>query len=170
MDRQQAIATDGSWASFVRTEVGMVSGWLHHGEYETVIYVLSGALKMEFGPNGSNTVQAGPGDFVFVPKGAVHRESNPSTVPADVIVVRAGSGESTVTSAGHPHPDGRARSRHDRAFSVQGVMHIHACWADSQVDSSEADHSEEGCTYLHARFMARSLGRALEHGALAVES
>jgi hypothetical protein len=49
-------------------------------------------------------------------------------------------------------------------------MHIHAGWADGQVDSSEADHSEEGCTCFHARLMARSLGRALEHGALAVES
>ena len=50
---------------------------------------------MEFGPNGSNTVEAGPGDFVYVPKGAVHRESNPSAEPTDIIVVRAGVGEST---------------------------------------------------------------------------
>jgi uncharacterized RmlC-like cupin family protein len=104
MDRQQAIATDGSWAGFVRTEAGMVSGWHHHGEYETVIYVLSGALKMEFGPNGSYTVEAGPGDFVYVPKGAVHRESNPSLVLADIIVVRAGSGESTFNVGGPPSP------------------------------------------------------------------
>jgi uncharacterized RmlC-like cupin family protein len=104
MDRQQAIATDGSWAGFVRTEAGMVSGWHHHGEYETVIYVLSGALKMEFGPNGSYTVEAGPGDFVYVPKGAVHRESNPSMVLADIIVVRAGSGESTFNVGGPPSP------------------------------------------------------------------
>jgi uncharacterized RmlC-like cupin family protein len=104
MDRQQAIATDGSWAGFVRTEVGMVSGWHHHGEYETVVYVLSGALKMEFGPNGSNAVEARPGDFVLVPKGAVHRESNPSTVPAGIILVRAGSGESTVNVGRPPSP------------------------------------------------------------------
>lgn len=95
MDRQQAVATDGMWAGFVRTEAGMVSGWHHHGEYETVIYVLAGALKMEFGPEGSNTVEAGPGEFVYVPKGAVHRESNPSAGPGDVIVMRAGTGEST---------------------------------------------------------------------------
>ena len=95
MDRQQAFATEGTWSGFVRTESGMVSGWHHHGEYETVIYVLSGALKMEFGPNGSNSVEAGPGDFVYVPKGAVHRESNPSAEPADIIVVRAGVGEPT---------------------------------------------------------------------------
>ncbi len=95
MDRQQAFATDGTWSGFVPTEPEMVSGWHHHGVYETVIYILTGALKMEFGPNGSSTVEAGPGDFVYVPKGAVHRESNPSAEPADIIVVRAGSGEST---------------------------------------------------------------------------
>jgi uncharacterized RmlC-like cupin family protein len=95
IDRQQAFATDGLWSGFARTDTGMVSGWHHHGEHETVIYVLTGALKMEFGPNGSHTVEAGPGDFVYVPKGAVHRESNPSAEPADLIVVRAGAGEST---------------------------------------------------------------------------
>jgi uncharacterized RmlC-like cupin family protein len=73
----------------------MVSGWHHHGDYETVIYVLGGALKLEFGPHGQVTVEAGPGDFVYVPKGAVHRESNPSSGPAEIIVVRAGVGEST---------------------------------------------------------------------------
>ena len=58
MDRQQAFATDGTWSGFVRTEAGMISGWHHHGDYETVIYVLRGGLKMEFGPNGSSTVEA----------------------------------------------------------------------------------------------------------------
>jgi uncharacterized RmlC-like cupin family protein len=104
MDRQQAFATDGTWSGFVRTEPGVISGWHHHGEYESVIYVLTGALKMEFGPRGSNTVEAGPGDFVYVPKGAVHRESNPSAEPADIVVVRAGAGESLINVAG-PAPD-----------------------------------------------------------------
>jgi uncharacterized RmlC-like cupin family protein len=94
MDRQQAFASDGMWAGFVRTDPGMVSAWHHHGEYESVIYVLTGELKMEFGPGGVSVVDARPGDFVRVPKGAVHRESNPSAQPADIIVVRAGRGES----------------------------------------------------------------------------
>jgi uncharacterized RmlC-like cupin family protein len=100
MDRQEAFATDHLWSGFARTEVGMVSGWHHHGEYETTIYVLTGRLRMEFGPDGANTVEAGPGDFVYVPKGAVHRESNPSAEPADIVVVRAGQGESTINAAG----------------------------------------------------------------------
>jgi uncharacterized RmlC-like cupin family protein len=70
------------------------------GGYETTIYVLKGALKMDFGPDGSTTVEAGPGDFVYVPKGAVHRESNPSAEPADIVVVRAGRGEFTINVAG----------------------------------------------------------------------
>ena len=46
----------------------------------------------------------GIGGLQRSPKGAVHRESNPSTVPADVIVVRAGSGESTFNVGGPPSP------------------------------------------------------------------
>jgi uncharacterized RmlC-like cupin family protein len=100
MERHQAVATDGMWSGFVRTEASMVSGWHHHGSYETTIFVLTGALKMEFGPDGSTIVEAGPGDFVYVPKGVVHRESNPSAEPADIVVVRAGCGESTINVDG----------------------------------------------------------------------
>jgi uncharacterized RmlC-like cupin family protein len=104
MVRQQAVATDALWSGLVRTEAGMVSGWHHHGDYETVIYVLTGSLRMEFGPGGADTVEAGPGDFLYVPKGAVHREGNPSAQPADIVVVRAGAGESTVNVGGPPAP------------------------------------------------------------------
>ena len=100
MDRQEAVATDGMWSGVARTEAGMMSGWHHHGGYETTIYVLTGSLRMEFGPDGSKTLEAGPGDFVYVPKGAVHRESNPSTEAADIVVVRAGRGESTINVDG----------------------------------------------------------------------
>ena len=95
MERQQAFASAGLWAGFVRTEAWMASGWHHHGAYEIVVYVLAGGLRMEFGPRGSTAVEAGPGDFVVVPKGVVHRESNPSDDTADLVVVRAGRGEST---------------------------------------------------------------------------
>jgi uncharacterized RmlC-like cupin family protein len=100
LERQQAVATDTMWSGTARTQAGMVSGWHHHGEYETTIYVLTGALLLEFGPGGSRAVRAGPGDFVYVPKGVVHRESNPSAEPADIVVVRAGLGESTINVDG----------------------------------------------------------------------
>ncbi len=34
MVREQAIATNGIWAGYVRTAAGMVSGWHHHGAYD----------------------------------------------------------------------------------------------------------------------------------------
>ncbi|MGZ8591240.1 MAG: cupin domain-containing protein [Actinomycetota bacterium] len=84
MERQQAFATEGMWAGHVRTEPGMVSGWHHHGEFETAVYVLSGALRFESGSGGVDVADAGPGDFALVPKGVVHRESNPSDDACDV--------------------------------------------------------------------------------------
>jgi uncharacterized RmlC-like cupin family protein len=102
MDRQQAFATDAAWAGFVRTEPEMTSAWHHHGEHETIIYVLGGSLSFEFGPGGSDEVVATPGDFVLVPRGLVHRESTPGAA-CEAVVVRAGRGESTVNVEG-PDP------------------------------------------------------------------
>jgi uncharacterized RmlC-like cupin family protein len=93
MVREQAIATDRLWAGYVRTAAGMVSGWHHHGAYETSIYVVSGALRMEFGPKGGRTLEASPGDFLYVAPGAIHREANPTDVESQIIVVRSGTGE-----------------------------------------------------------------------------
>jgi uncharacterized RmlC-like cupin family protein len=103
MVREEAIATGGMWAGFATTDPRMTSGWHHHGEYESSIYVLSGQVRMEFGPGGSSIVEAGPGDFLFVARGAVHRESNPSDEPGTAIVVRAGSGEPVFNVEG-PEP------------------------------------------------------------------
>jgi uncharacterized RmlC-like cupin family protein len=93
MRREQAVSTDRSWAGHVTTEAGMVSGWHHHGDYESHIYVVSGLLRMESGPGGQDVLDAQPGDFVFVPPHTVHREGNPASEDATVIVVRAGIGE-----------------------------------------------------------------------------
>ena len=92
MTREQAIAIDGMWAGFVRTDAHMTSGWHHHGEYDSSIYVVSGVLRMESGPGGGNVVEAGPGDFLHVPEGAIHREGNPGDEESHIIVVRAGHG------------------------------------------------------------------------------
>jgi uncharacterized RmlC-like cupin family protein len=100
MHREQAVETERSWAGYVTTEAGMVSGWHHHGDYESHIYVLSGALRMESGPGGADVVDAQPGDFVFVPPHTVHREGNPSRQDAALLVVRAGSGEAVFNVEG----------------------------------------------------------------------
>jgi uncharacterized RmlC-like cupin family protein len=106
MVREQAFATDGLWAGYVRTAAGMVSGWHHHGAYETTIYVLSGRLSMEFGPEGGRTLEAGPGDFLYVAPGAIHREGNPTDAESQIIVVRSGSGEPVFNVEGPERGEG----------------------------------------------------------------
>jgi len=93
MVREQAVATGGMWAGLVRTEAGMVSGWHHHGTCESTIYVVSGVLRMEFGPGGRDVLEGRPGDFLYIAPGAVHREGNPGDEESRIVVARAGSGE-----------------------------------------------------------------------------
>ena len=104
MVREEAIATDGMWAGYVRTAAGMVSGWHHHGAYETTIYVLSGGLRMEFGPAGGLTLEGGPGDFLYVAPGAIHRESNPTAIESQIVVVRSGTGNAVFNVEGPDPP------------------------------------------------------------------
>jgi uncharacterized RmlC-like cupin family protein len=101
--REEAVATEGMWAGLARTEAGMVSGWHHHGDYQSAIYVVSGAMRMEFGSGGAESVEAGPGDFIYVAAHAVHRESNPTDEESRFIVVRAGSGDPVFNVDGPAH-------------------------------------------------------------------
>jgi uncharacterized RmlC-like cupin family protein len=108
MVREQAIAVEGMWAGLVRTEAHMTSGWHHHGDHDTAVYVVDGALRMESGPDGREIIEAGPGDFVHVPKGVIHRESNPAGQESHIVVVRAGNGPPTINVDG---PRSSASSR-----------------------------------------------------------
>lgn len=92
MIREEAFSNDGAWAGLVRTAPAQASGWHHHGDHDTYIYVVSGSLVMESGPAGTDVVEAGPGDFVHVPRHVVHRESNPSSAEGVLIGVRVGHG------------------------------------------------------------------------------
>ncbi|KUG54391.1 cupin [Serinicoccus chungangensis] len=100
MSRRMAEHTDGMWTGTVDTEPGAVTGWHHHGEHETTLYIVSGRFRLESGPGGGDVVEAGPGDFVRVPAGAVHRESNPGDESSRAVIVRCGSGAPTVNVDG----------------------------------------------------------------------
>ena len=100
MTRRVALHEDGMWTGTVDTEPGAVSGWHHHGEHETTLYIASGRMRLEFGPGGGDAVEAGPGDFLRVPAGAIHRESNPSGEASRAVIVRCGSGSATINVDG----------------------------------------------------------------------
>jgi uncharacterized RmlC-like cupin family protein len=100
MSRMLAMHEDGMWTGLVDTEPGAVSGWHHHGDHETTLFIVSGRMRLESGVGGGEVVEAGPGDFVRVPAGAIHRESNPGAESSRAVVVRCGTGEPTINVDG----------------------------------------------------------------------
>jgi uncharacterized RmlC-like cupin family protein len=98
--RERAIEVEGLWAGVARTAPRTTSGWHHHGDYVTSIYVVSGRLRMESGVGGRDVEDAVAGDFLHVPPHAIHRESNPDDVESEIVVVRAGRGVPTVNVDG----------------------------------------------------------------------
>ena len=109
MRRRRAFETPGLWAGVVHTEPHATSGWHHHGEHETSLFVVRGRMRLEFGPGGQDVAEAGPGEFLHVPAGTVHRESNPSGDEESLAVVaRAGRGAPTVNVDGPAPAEGAA--------------------------------------------------------------
>lgn len=100
MVRSQAFASEGLWVGEVHTDAGAVSGWHHHGEHTTVGRVLSGTIRFEFGAEGAERIEAGPGDFFMVPPHVVHREGNPGSDDQVLVVIRSGSGPTVVNVEG----------------------------------------------------------------------
>lgn len=106
MDRRRAVDAGELWSGLVHTDPGSTSGWHHHGDHQTSLYVVTGAMRLEFGPGGGSVVDAGPGDFVHVPAHVVHRESNPTDHPATAVIARAGTGIPTVNVNAPDRADG----------------------------------------------------------------
>lgn len=102
MVREEAVSTDTLWTGIAKTSPGMISGWHHHGEWETVAYVLMGACKLEYGPGGRDVAVAEPGDYLYIGKGVIHRESNPSDGEQALVIVRFGGGPVVINVDGPP--------------------------------------------------------------------
>ena len=100
MIREEAIATDAMWSGLVRTAPGAVSGWHHHNDHETTIYVAFGVMRIEWGPGGRERVDLEADDFCRIPPGTIHRESNLGAEENRLVVVRSGTGPPTTNVDG----------------------------------------------------------------------
>jgi uncharacterized RmlC-like cupin family protein len=79
------------WAGTVEIEANAKTGAHHHGELESVIYVVAGRARMRWGEHLEYVAEAGPGDFIFIPPFVPHQEINASTdAPLSCVVVRSG--------------------------------------------------------------------------------
>ena len=79
------------WAGTVSIHPNARTGAHHHGELESVIYVVRGRARMRWGDRLEFTADAGPGDFIFVPPWVPHQEINAeSDDPLECVIVRSG--------------------------------------------------------------------------------
>ena len=79
------------WAGTVNVEPNAKTGAHHHGELESVIYVLSGRARMRWGDKLEFVAEAGAGDFIFVPPFVPHQEINASEdEPLSCVLCRSG--------------------------------------------------------------------------------
>ena len=79
------------WAGTVVVEPAARTGAHHHGELETVLYIVRGRARFRWGDQLENVVEAGPGDFIYVPPYVPHQEMNARPdEPVEAVVVRSG--------------------------------------------------------------------------------
>ncbi|CAA9331479.1 MAG: FIG00975611: hypothetical protein [uncultured Chloroflexia bacterium] len=64
------------WAGTVTIHPNAKTGPHHHGQLESVIYVISGRARMRWGERLEFVAEAGPGDFIYVPPFIPHQEIN----------------------------------------------------------------------------------------------
>jgi uncharacterized RmlC-like cupin family protein len=98
------------WMGESHVDAGVRSADHHHGESETGIYVTAGHPRFVFLHDGVETIiDAGPGDYVYVPPWTPHREENPSATEEATVVLARSTQEAIVVNVadltGRPRPD-----------------------------------------------------------------
>jgi uncharacterized RmlC-like cupin family protein len=98
------------WAGTVVVHPQAKTGPHHHGELETVIYIVSGRARFRWGDDLEFVEEAGPGDFIYVPPYVPHQELNArSDIPVQAVVVRSGQ-EPVVFNLDIPSPEDQPRT------------------------------------------------------------
>ncbi|MBI1777171.1 MAG: cupin domain-containing protein [Proteobacteria bacterium] len=79
------------WAGTVTIHPNAKTGAHHHGDLESVIYVVKGRARMRWGERLEFMAEAGPGDFIYVPPYVPHQEINALADEAlECVLVRSG--------------------------------------------------------------------------------
>src|SRR6266850_2502324 len=79
------------WVGTVAVDANAKTGAHHHGELESVLYVISGRGRIRWGEHLEFVAEAGPGDFIYIPPFVPHQEINASkTDVLSCVVIRSG--------------------------------------------------------------------------------
>jgi uncharacterized RmlC-like cupin family protein len=104
------------WAGTVVVQPDAKTGPHHHGELETVLYIVRGRARMRWGNRLEFSAEAEPGDFIYVPPYVPHQEINASpNEPCEAVVVRSGQ-DPIVVNLDFESPEPATAGRSDVPF------------------------------------------------------
>ncbi len=95
------VGSTGIHLAIASIPAGCASSPHYHVNCESAIYVVKGHGRFLTGNNLENTLNIGPGDFIYVPQDAVHSPINDSSAPMELIVAR----NTPVEIVEEVHPD-----------------------------------------------------------------
>jgi uncharacterized RmlC-like cupin family protein len=83
MQRRAAITTERTgatklWAGTVTIDAKAKTGAHHHGDLESVIFVVNGVAQLRWGDRLEFIAEAQAGDFIYIPPYVPHQEINAS--------------------------------------------------------------------------------------------
>jgi len=83
MHRRAAVTTTSTgarnlWAGTVTIDPKAKTGAHHHGDLESVIYIINGIARLRWGDRLEYMAEAHAGDFIYVPPYVPHQEINGS--------------------------------------------------------------------------------------------
>ena len=97
----KTVGSEALWMGETHVAASTASGNHHHGESETAIYVVRGNPVFVFydeEAGAEKRLETKPGDYIFVPPWAPHREENPDPENEAVVVIARTTQEAVVVN------------------------------------------------------------------------
>jgi uncharacterized RmlC-like cupin family protein len=102
---QRTVGAQKLWVGYVELGPGLRSALHHHGECESVIYIIGGRARFLVGDHLESSHDAVAGDFVWVPPHVPHVEMNMSDMEPVRMVVARSTQESLVFNLPTPESE-----------------------------------------------------------------
>ncbi len=72
--RRKALEAGDLWVGECHvTALDQPSQWHHHKDFDSVMYMLSGRIRVDHGPGGTKSFEMGAGDYAYFPRRLIHR-------------------------------------------------------------------------------------------------
>lgn len=73
-NRRKALEAGDLWVGECHvTALDQPSQWHHHKDFDSVMYMLSGRIRVDYGVGGKKSFELGAGDYAYFPRRAIHR-------------------------------------------------------------------------------------------------